>query len=188
LKNDGTLVYTGSNEYGQCDVSNWGDIVYIVAGSYHTVGLHSDGTFIATGMKDDGRCDVSEIKVEIPITEETKEFIKKIDSETDIGILKEEYKKIESVSMDILERILKKDAEDEAERIKLAKIKKEAEEKRKAESAERMKQTKAALAEKKKAEKALSEERLSKGLCPYCGGEYKGIFSKKCSVCSRPKQ
>jgi len=188
LKNDGTLVYTGSNEYGQCDVSNWGDIVYIVAGSYHTVGLHSDGTFIATGMKDDGRCDVSEIKVEIPITEETKEFIKKIDSETDIGILKEEYKKIESVSMDILERILKKDAEDEAERIKQAKKKKEAEEKRKAESAERMKQTKAALAEKKKAEKALSEERLSKGLCPYCGGEYKGIFSKKCSVCSRPKQ
>ena len=27
----------------------------------------------------------------------------------------------------------------------------------------------------------------SKGLCQYCGGEFKGLFSKKCIECGKPK-
>ena len=59
LKSDGTVVATGRNGDGQCDVSDWKDIVAISAGDYHTVGLKSDGTVVATGDNDYGQCDVS---------------------------------------------------------------------------------------------------------------------------------
>ncbi len=59
LKNDGTVVAVGDNEYGQCDVSDWTDIIAICAGDYHTVGLKSDGTVVAVGKNDKGQCDVS---------------------------------------------------------------------------------------------------------------------------------
>ena len=60
LKADGTVVAVGNNEYGQCDVSDWTNIVAISAGYYHTVGLKSDGTVVAVGGNDGGRCDVSD--------------------------------------------------------------------------------------------------------------------------------
>ena len=59
LKSDGTVVTVGDNEYGQCDVGSWTDIVQVAAGGYHTVGLKSDRTVVAVGYNDDGRCDVS---------------------------------------------------------------------------------------------------------------------------------
>jgi len=46
LREDKTVVAVGDNQYGQCDVGNWTDIVAIAAGQWHTVGLHSDGTVI----------------------------------------------------------------------------------------------------------------------------------------------
>ena len=60
LKSDGTVVATGSNDDGQCDVSNWTDIVSVSAGYYHTIGLKSDGTVVATGRNKNGQCDVSD--------------------------------------------------------------------------------------------------------------------------------
>ena len=56
LCNDGTVVTTGVNEFGQCN--NWTDIVAVAAGVNHTVGLRSDGTVVATGSNSDGQCDV----------------------------------------------------------------------------------------------------------------------------------
>ena len=58
LKSDGTVVAVGDNNYGQCDVDDWTDIVAVSAGGYHTVGLKSDGTVVAVGENDDGQCDV----------------------------------------------------------------------------------------------------------------------------------
>lgn len=55
LKNDGTVVATGKNNYGQCDVSGWKDIIAISAGRGHTVGLKSDGTVLAIGYDEGGR-------------------------------------------------------------------------------------------------------------------------------------
>ena len=55
----GKVVATEYNEYGQCDVSGWTDIVAISAGGYHTVGLRSDGTVVAVGDNKQGQCDVS---------------------------------------------------------------------------------------------------------------------------------
>ena len=48
LKADGTVVAVGDNEYGQCDVSDWTDIVAISVDD-HTVGLKKDGTVVAVG-------------------------------------------------------------------------------------------------------------------------------------------
>ena len=35
LKSDGAVVAVGKNKIGQCDVSNWYDIVAVAAGSSH---------------------------------------------------------------------------------------------------------------------------------------------------------
>ena len=59
VKPDGTVVAIGNNEYGQCDVSGWKNIVAVSAGSSHTVGLKSNGTVIAVGMNQNNRCNVS---------------------------------------------------------------------------------------------------------------------------------
>ena len=49
LKSDGTVVAVGRNDYNQCNVSKWNNIVAIAAGDRHTVGLKSDGTVVAVG-------------------------------------------------------------------------------------------------------------------------------------------
>ena len=59
LKSDGTVVAAGDNKYGQCDVSDWTDVVAVACGVYHTVGLKSDGTVVAVGDNYYGQCDVS---------------------------------------------------------------------------------------------------------------------------------
>lgn len=59
LKTNGKVVAVGYNEYGQCDVSSWSDIVAVSAGYYHTVGLKADGTVVAVGSNKNGQCEVS---------------------------------------------------------------------------------------------------------------------------------
>lgn len=58
LKKDGTVVATGRNNVGQCNVSSWTDIVAVAAGSDHTVGLKKDGTVVAVGSNANGQCSV----------------------------------------------------------------------------------------------------------------------------------
>jgi alpha-tubulin suppressor-like RCC1 family protein len=48
------VVAVGKNDSGQCDVSDWRDIVAISAGEWHTVGLKADGTVVAAGVIGDG--------------------------------------------------------------------------------------------------------------------------------------
>ena len=62
LKNDGTLISSGSNDSGQCDVSDWKDIVAVSAGNRHTVGLKSDGTVVAAGSNNYGECNIEDWK------------------------------------------------------------------------------------------------------------------------------
>ncbi|MBE6783081.1 MAG: hypothetical protein E7536_03625 [Ruminococcaceae bacterium] len=64
LKNDGTVVAVGENWSGECNVSEWTDIIAISTGDEHTVGLKKDGTVVATERTADtaytycGECDV----------------------------------------------------------------------------------------------------------------------------------
>ena len=60
LKADGTVVAVGDNWNGQCNVSDWKDIVAIGAGDDHTVGLKADGTVVAVGLNTFGECRVSD--------------------------------------------------------------------------------------------------------------------------------
>jgi hypothetical protein len=53
------VVALGQNDNGQCDVSNWTDIIQVAAGRYHTVGLKADGTVVTVGYDNYGQCDVA---------------------------------------------------------------------------------------------------------------------------------
>jgi alpha-tubulin suppressor-like RCC1 family protein len=58
LKADGTVVATGDNDYEQCDVTEWRDIVAVSTDYGQTVGLKSDGTVVAVGNNNYGELDV----------------------------------------------------------------------------------------------------------------------------------
>jgi len=58
IRPDGTVVATGNNDDGQCNVDGWTDIGFVAAGFSHTVGLEEGGTVVATGNNDDGQCNV----------------------------------------------------------------------------------------------------------------------------------
>ena len=60
LRPDGTVIATGDNRWGQCDVESWDNIVAIATGSSLTVGLRTDGTVCAVGNNEAGQCDVSD--------------------------------------------------------------------------------------------------------------------------------
>lgn len=60
LKSNGTVVATGSNDYGECDTQGWRNIVEVAAGFGYTIGLKVDGTVVAVGKNDNGQCDVNE--------------------------------------------------------------------------------------------------------------------------------
>lgn len=60
LKTDGTVLATGDNAYGQCDVADWTDIISVSAGYNHSVALKADGTVLATGDNTRGQCEVSD--------------------------------------------------------------------------------------------------------------------------------
>jgi len=60
LKKDGTVVATGYNYNGRCNISEWTNIVAVSAGGSHTVGLKKDGTTVAIGVNEYGQCNISE--------------------------------------------------------------------------------------------------------------------------------
>lgn len=60
IKEDGTVVAVGNNRYGQCNLSDWDNIISVSLGYEHSVGLKSDGTVIAAGNNIRGQCNVSD--------------------------------------------------------------------------------------------------------------------------------
>ena len=62
IQNGGTVVATGSNTAGKCDVSGWWNIVSVAVGDSHTVGLRVDGTVVAKGRNNFGQCSVLDWK------------------------------------------------------------------------------------------------------------------------------
>ena len=51
LKSDGTVVATGDNGKGCCNVADWTDVVSIAAGDCTTVGICKDGSVVGQGDK-----------------------------------------------------------------------------------------------------------------------------------------
>jgi hypothetical protein len=44
-----------------------------------------------------------------------------------------------------------------------------------------------AALQKREEEERIARERREDGLCQHCGGEFKGLFKKTCTVCGNPK-
>ncbi len=59
LDNNGTVKAYGDNTFGQCNTSEWTDIIAVAAGANFTAGLKSDGTLVACGSNMSSQCDVS---------------------------------------------------------------------------------------------------------------------------------
>ena len=59
LREDGSVVATGSNEGGRCNVSKWTSIVSVACGNNHTVGLMANGNVVAVGCKNLDQCHIS---------------------------------------------------------------------------------------------------------------------------------
>ena len=49
LNSDGTVLAAGKNSNGQCEVTDWENIIAISAGESHSAGIRSDGTVAAAG-------------------------------------------------------------------------------------------------------------------------------------------
>ena len=60
IRADGTVVATGDNGDGRCDTGGWRDIVAIAGGYRCTVGLRADGTVVAVGRNSCGQCDTGD--------------------------------------------------------------------------------------------------------------------------------
>ncbi len=58
VKESGSVVVTGHNNYGQCNVEDWDNVIAVSAGSYHTAALFEDGTCGAVGYNGNRQCDV----------------------------------------------------------------------------------------------------------------------------------
>ena len=56
ILDDGRVVVSGDEEYGELDSKYWSDIVAVSAGDLHTVGLRSNGTVVAVGDNEQGQC------------------------------------------------------------------------------------------------------------------------------------
>jgi hypothetical protein len=59
LKQDGSIVAWGSNEFNQCSVPspNTG-FVAVAAGAYHSIGIKQNGSIVAWGSNSSGQCNV----------------------------------------------------------------------------------------------------------------------------------
>ena len=60
LMSDGTVTTLGSNDYYQCDVSDWYDIVSVSIGDTHSAGLRSDGKVMHAGAINYGQRNITE--------------------------------------------------------------------------------------------------------------------------------
>ncbi len=65
---DGTVRAAGDNTYGQCDTSQWRNVIAVDAESDHTLALKKDGTVYAAGRNEFGQCDVQDWKDIVMVT------------------------------------------------------------------------------------------------------------------------
>ena len=164
LKGDGTVVATGRNDSGECDVSDWTDIIAVAAGFHHTVGLKQNGTVVATSYRGDrktyfGQCNVAGWTNIVAIATGFSITVGLKSDGTVIVAGKSQYCQSNDVNNWKLF--------DNADNIENERIQK--------------------IAEAKKKREARIASCRAQGRCQYCGGTFKGLFTKKCSKCGREK-
>ena len=178
LKADGTVVAVGNNEDGRLDVAQWNNIIAISAGGtgYHgfTVGLKENGTVVATGNNDNYQCDVSSWKNIVAISAGDNYTIGLRADGTVCRAGADRYNRYEVKDWKLFSSIKKLEEERLEARAAL-------------QAKDLIQQERRVQQEKEAEEKQRILQRRAKGLCQHCGGELKGLFSKKCVSCGKPK-
>ena len=187
LKADGIVVAVGNNDFGQCDVENWTDIIDVSSGENHTVGLKSDGNVVAVGNNDFGQCDVSDWKDIISLYAGSNHTAGLKSNGTVVAVGHNEggqcnvsdWTDIVAISAGSGNTVgVKSDGTvvaagsnsygcSDVSKWKLFN------------NIETIKE--------ERNWRYQQAQYRSRGLCQYCGGEFKGLLSKKCEKCGKPK-
>ena len=166
---DGTVVSDGLTDNGRCNIANWNNLVAIACGNDETYGLRSDGSVLVTGECEDGEGAVS-----------SWTLFNNISSRQSVEERIQAFKQAKEKKQRKLEEARKREAE-------ARRLVEEERQKRLLEERKRMLEEQRIAEERRQKEFQIQSERKQKGLCPYCGGEFKGLFTKKCSACGKPK-
>ena len=195
LRSDGTVVAVGDKCYNRCRVSGWRNIIAISAGYDCTIGLKLDGTVVAAGSKwsieglSEWR-DIVAISASSGVGYDQIVGLKSdgtvVSTRSDFNIA--DWSDIVAVTAGAHSIIGLNSkgkvvvALDDLADPSLRKI---------TSWSNLMPISNAQTFEEEKQiiKKSKEEKRVwrSNGVCQYCGGTFKGLFSKKCSVCGKPK-
>ena len=157
LKSNGTVVAVGFNNSGACNVSGWRDIVAIASGGGQTVGLKSDGTVVAAGYNEYGQCNVSGWKDIVAVLPGCHHTVGLKSNGTVVAAGWNKYGQSNVSDWRLFTNI------------------------------DSLEQERKKLIENAFAKKDNKFVWRSAGVCQHCGSEFKGLFTKKCVRCGKPK-
>ena len=160
IRTDGTVAAAGPNNFGECDVYYWQDIVAITGGRNYTIGLRRDGTVVATGDNSKGQCDVSHWRDIIAISTDSNLVVGVKSDGTVVATGANGF----SASFDV-SKLQYIGYPTEENILSLRQYEWSAYQQQQAQEQARLWQ--------------------SQGLCPHCGGQIGGIFTKKCKNCGK---
>lgn len=157
------MVAVGDHDDGQCDVTGWRDIVAVAAGNGHTVGLKSDGSVATAGSNEYGKSMITKWKLfqDIHTIQQEREEATRRRKEEEAR--QEQLRKEEEARQEQLRR------EEEARQEQLRK------------------EEEARQEQERKEREAQQAQWRQENRCQYCGGAFKGLFTKKCAICKHVK-
>lgn len=195
IRKDKKVVAIGDNGYGQCNVSSWNNIVQVAAGYRHTVGLKEDGTVYAIGDNSEGQCNVNTWHdiIAVAASEEHTIGLKSNGTILITGSWTIEQSDLEDWK-DIIDISaggsciagLKADGTIRALNVALYILDGGEQISYKTIHWKLFENACISMAEAEEFYR-LRRERQDNDVCEYCGGKFKGVFSKKCTKCGREK-
>ena len=185
IRADGTVVAVGYSDDGRCDVKNWSDIVSVSAGNYHTLGVRVDGTVVAAGDNSNNQCSVNYWKDIVSVSAgEFHTLGLKADGRV-VAIGKNGCDKCNVTQWRLFDSVAGIEQE-RTEKMEKASVLQQEREKADRIARQMKKQEERNAQQSRKNERAAYQRRLA-GVCQHCGSEFKGLFTKKCVRCGKPK-
>lgn len=165
LRADGTVVATGDNSSGQCNVNNWHDIIAISGGVRHSAAIMRGRIAVATKYTGDPECNGGQCDIE-----NWNHNIAQISAGATHTFAVNEKGDILATKNLLFGRFDQQfavlcDTTNVYDRLFV--------------SYENL--------FNERDDMRLKKEREKKGVCSYCGGEFKGLLMKKCTNCGRKK-
>lgn len=166
LKSDGTVVSAGMTIYQQQEMLKWKNIIAVSAGANHTAALSADGRVVAVGNNDCGQCNVSGWREIIAISVGINQTLGLKSDGTVVFAGKPAQVKEKVTEWKLFDHI------EDFERKPFFIQQRQKAQQRETGNADLI---------KKRA------ELRRKGVCQHCGGAFKGMLTRSCSVCGKKK-